>query len=158
MSLVASSIDTELVFSALSHETRRHVLLLLNQRGGELPAGYLASKFAQSWPTTTRHLSVLEQAGLVKVRREGRTLLYSLDHARLFEVTGKWLSLMEPQTPLKKWRRTVHGNPEDLPRDAGSERPRRRGEVLRRAAGKSGKPPSRRAALLRLRRRGARHP
>src|SRR5215469_11802904 len=100
MSGVASMIDTELVFSALSSETRRHILLLLNQRGGELPAGYLASKFAHSWPTTTRHLSVLQEAGLIKVRREGRTLLYSLDHSRLFDVTQKWLALMEPHTPL----------------------------------------------------------
>ncbi len=46
----------------------------LSHRGGELPSGYLAQRFAHSWPTSTRHLHVLEAAGLVTVRRDGRNV------------------------------------------------------------------------------------
>src|SRR5438874_11859223 len=89
---------TEEVFAALSHEVRRHILLLLSHRGGELPSGYLASRFAHSWPTTTRHLRVLEAAGLVSVRREGRSCIYRLERERLQRVVGGCLHLLDPPT------------------------------------------------------------
>ena len=52
--------DVDIVFAALAHPARRHVLLLLSHLGGELSSGYLAAKFQHSWPTTTRHLKVVE--------------------------------------------------------------------------------------------------
>ena len=52
--------DSEAVFEALAHQARRHIVVMLSHMGGELPSGYLASRFAHSWPTTTRHLGVLE--------------------------------------------------------------------------------------------------
>jgi DNA-binding transcriptional ArsR family regulator len=96
--------ETEAVFDALAHEVRRHILQLLSQRGGELPSGYLAQKFAHSWPTTTRHLRVLEAAGLVEVRREGRSSFYRLDRDRLRRIAGGWLALLDPPTPETTWR------------------------------------------------------
>jgi len=96
--------ETEAVFDALAHEVRRHILLLLSQRGGELPSGYLAQKFAHSWPTTTRHLRVLEAAGLVEVRREGRSSFYRLDRDRLLRIAGGWLALLAPPTPELTWQ------------------------------------------------------
>jgi DNA-binding transcriptional ArsR family regulator len=96
--------EIESVFEALSHEVRRHILLLLSYRGGELPSGYLASRFAHSWPTTTRHLHVLEAAGLVTVRREGRSCIYRLERERLQRVVGGWLTLLDPPTPEPTWR------------------------------------------------------
>jgi len=94
------------VFLALAHEARRHILLLLAHSGGELPSGYLAARFPHSWPTTTRHLKVLEDAGLVDVRREGRTSNYRLNRARLQLVLGDWLRHLEPVGPEKKWLAT----------------------------------------------------
>src|ERR1700741_5201287 len=82
--------DVDRVFLALAHEARRQVLLLLGQRGDELPSGYLAARFQHSWPTTSRHLKVLEEAGLVEVRREGRTSLYRLNRERLRHVVLDW--------------------------------------------------------------------
>jgi DNA-binding transcriptional ArsR family regulator len=96
--------DLESVFTALSHEVRRHIVVLLSHRGGELPSGYLAKRFAHSWPTTTRHLHVLEAAGLVSVRREGRNCVYRLERDRLRGVVGAWLSLLNPPTPEQTWR------------------------------------------------------
>jgi DNA-binding transcriptional ArsR family regulator len=95
--------DVDLVFEALAHEARRHLLLLLSHLGGELPSGYLANHFQHSWPTTTRHLHVLEKAGLVLVRREGRSSHYRLNRERLESVVGGWLRHVDPIGPEKTW-------------------------------------------------------
>ena len=81
-----SAADTEAVFAALANESRRNILLLLSHLGDELPSGYLAARFQHSWPTTTRHLGVLEKAGLVVVRREGRGAFYRLHRDRVRQV------------------------------------------------------------------------
>jgi len=88
---------------ALSHQARRHILLILSHLGGELPSGYLASRFGHSWPTTTRHLGVLEKAGLVEVRRQGRSSHYRLNRERLTSVLRAWLEHLRPPTPRQKW-------------------------------------------------------
>ena len=41
-------------------------------KGGSLTAGEIASTFEHAWPTTTRHLQVLESAGLLRHERQGR--------------------------------------------------------------------------------------
>ncbi|MBW2242002.1 MAG: helix-turn-helix transcriptional regulator [Deltaproteobacteria bacterium] len=79
------------VFSALAHPARRQILLVLHARGSRVRAGEIAERFACSWPTTTRHLGVLRQAGLVRVEREGRERFYALDPMRLNRVVGGWL-------------------------------------------------------------------
>jgi DNA-binding transcriptional ArsR family regulator len=95
--------DAERVFLALAHEARRQMLLLLGQRGGELPSGYLASHFQHSWPTTSRHLKILEEAGLVDVRRERRSSNYRLNRERLEHVVTGWLRHLEPVDPEQRW-------------------------------------------------------
>jgi DNA-binding transcriptional ArsR family regulator len=79
------------VVSALAHPARRQILLTIHLRGGSATAGELAARFAHAWPTTTRHLRVLEEAGLVTQRREGRTRHYAIDKQRL-NVLSEWLS------------------------------------------------------------------
>ena len=102
--LVTTSLaDLEDVFFALSHEARRHIVVMLGHAGGELPSGYLAKRFAHSWPTTTRHLNVLEHAGLVQVRRQGRSSFYKLDRERVQRVLGGWLGQLEPPSPNQTW-------------------------------------------------------
>lgn len=83
--------DQERVFAALAHRTRRHVLVVLNARGGALTSGQIAERFDHSWPTVTRHLGVLVDAGLVRVERSGRERIYHLERERLLEVTDSWL-------------------------------------------------------------------
>jgi DNA-binding transcriptional ArsR family regulator len=104
--LVATLEETDGVFDALAHEARRHILVLLSHLGGELPSGYLAKRFQHSWPTTTRHLGVLEKAGLVEVRREGRSSHYRINRERVQRVLGGWLSNLAPPTPEQKWAST----------------------------------------------------
>ena len=73
----------EAVFTALAHPARRRILMTVNFEGGRMSAGAIAGMFEHSWPTTTRHLKVLEQAGLLEYRREGRNIFYELNRNRL---------------------------------------------------------------------------
>ena len=59
-----------------------------------MTAGDIAGRFAHAWPTTTRHLRVLEDAGLLRHERHGRNHLYAVDHARL-ELVKEWLGLFD---------------------------------------------------------------
>jgi len=61
-----------------------------------MSAGEIAGRFAHSWPTTTRHLRVLEQAGLITAKQEGRVRTYRADHSRLGAVE-QWLSWFEKE-------------------------------------------------------------
>lgn len=57
-----------------------------------MTSGDIAARFDHSWPTTTRHLRVLEEAGLVQVVLRGRQHVYRLDAGRLRSVAGGWLA------------------------------------------------------------------
>ena len=83
------------VFRALAHPSRRQILLVLHIRGGTLRAGEIAARFACSWPTTTRHLGVLEDASLIKVEQEGRERLYTVNKKLLRRVLSGWLQHFE---------------------------------------------------------------
>lgn len=87
--------NLEAVFGALAHASRRHILLVLRYHGGEMAAGQIAERFACSWPTTTRHLRILESAGLVHVEKRGRERVYMLDRERLLAVTSRWFAAFE---------------------------------------------------------------
>lgn len=58
------------VFSALADPTRRAILARLSE--GEAPVKELASPFDLSGPAITKHLNVLERAGLISRGREGQ--------------------------------------------------------------------------------------
>jgi DNA-binding transcriptional ArsR family regulator len=84
--------DIDAVFGALAHATRRHILQVLAARGGSMTAGELSRRFQHSWPTTTRHLGVLVDAGLVTVTPVGRERHYRLARQRLGDVVALWLA------------------------------------------------------------------
>ena len=60
-----------------------------------MTAGEIASRFGCSWPTTSRHLRVLQDAGLLSVEKRGRERVYKLEKERLLQVTSKWLRAFE---------------------------------------------------------------
>lgn len=73
------------VFTVLADPTRRAVLDLLAD--GERTAGDLAQAApALTQPAVSRHLRVLRDAGLVRVRVDGQRRVYRLDPAPLTEV------------------------------------------------------------------------
>ncbi len=64
-------------FQALSDPTRREILDLL--RHGSRTSGEIAERFDSAWPTVSRHLAVLKDAGLVNAEREGQFIRYELN-------------------------------------------------------------------------------
>jgi DNA-binding transcriptional ArsR family regulator len=58
----------------------------------------------ESSPTTTRHLGVLRDAGLVTIRESGRERIYRLERDRLRAVVGDWLAWFDTE-PLAGSRR-----------------------------------------------------
>lgn len=87
--------EIDAVFNALAHHTRRHVLQVLAARGGTLTAGELSSRFSHSWPTTSRHLGVLLDAGVVSVVTNGRQRHYRIERQKLGDVLALWLNSVD---------------------------------------------------------------
>jgi DNA-binding transcriptional ArsR family regulator len=71
----------EAALRAVASPRRRAILRLVWDR--ELSSGEIASHFDISWPAISQNLRVLEEAGLVRARREGVTRLYRVDRNRL---------------------------------------------------------------------------
>ncbi len=84
------------VFKALADPTRRTILDELTDRDGqplfELCARLLMKHGIDSTrQAISQHLEVLEAAGLVRVKREGRYKFHYLDSAPLKQITDRWL-------------------------------------------------------------------
>jgi DNA-binding transcriptional ArsR family regulator len=77
-------------FAALADPTRRRIVELL-AREGELPAGDIAEHFRSARPTVSRHLRVLRDAGVVRVRSIAQQRRYALEPAALEELEA-WLA------------------------------------------------------------------
>lgn len=67
---------TDAVLGALAHRGRRRMLAVLQEHGGSMSSGEIAQQFSTAWSTTTRHLTVLLDAGLVVVDKQGRERVY----------------------------------------------------------------------------------
>ena len=65
------------VFRALADGTRRRIVDLLRERART--SGEIAAQFESSWPTISRHLGVLREAGLVTTERRGQAIYYELN-------------------------------------------------------------------------------
>ncbi|MEO7103225.1 MAG: autorepressor SdpR family transcription factor [Gemmatimonadaceae bacterium] len=63
-------------FRALADPTRRAILDQL--RAGSRTSGEIADQFGSSWPTISRHLGVLRDAGLINAEKEGQFMRYEL--------------------------------------------------------------------------------
>ena len=68
--------STDQIFEALASSPRRQILAYLSEQ--ELPAGDIAARFEMSAPAVSRHLAVLENAGLVASERRGQYVVYRL--------------------------------------------------------------------------------
>jgi len=72
------------VFAALSQETRLRIVRLLVVAGKDgLPAGAIAEQMGTAASTMSFHLKELEQAGLVRSRRESRSIIYTAEYDAL---------------------------------------------------------------------------
>lgn len=83
------------VFRALADPSRREILRLL--RDGPKTSGELAAHFASAWPTISRHLGVLRDAGLILSERNGQQIVYELNTTVLEDVVNQVLEWGRPR-------------------------------------------------------------
>lgn len=103
-------------YRALADPTRREILRLL--REGELAAGELAGEFEISWPSVSRHLKVLETAGLVRSERRGGNIIYALQTSVLEDIATEVAAMAGIGQPAAATQATPHSRRRRQPRRA----------------------------------------
>jgi DNA-binding transcriptional ArsR family regulator len=94
------------IFEALASAPRRKILAYLSKT--QLTTSQLAERFGMTAPSMSRHLSVLENAGLVTSRRQGQCVLYQLNSDSLVNaLTGFALEICPVAGPLKRESRAL---------------------------------------------------
>ena len=89
------------VFEALSSTPRRLILSYLSSTG--LTSGEIAERFEMSKPALSKHLKVLENAGLVHSIKKGQYVHYSIADKNLVATLVNFAASFCPQgSPLKK--------------------------------------------------------
>jgi len=85
MTAMTAQTDDEL-WSAIADPSRRQVLDLLVSHG-EVSASWLAGRVPFTRQAVSKHLVVLERAGLISRRKQGREVLYQVEADRLDQAT-----------------------------------------------------------------------
>jgi DNA-binding transcriptional ArsR family regulator len=88
----------ERVFAALASAPRRQAIAFLAQTA--LSTSELAQRFGISAPAVSRHLAVLQRAGLVSAERQGQRVLYRLNRDALLDALGAFASAVDG--PLRR--------------------------------------------------------
>ena len=94
------------VFEALASTPRRKIQAYLSE--AELTAGENASRFDMTKPSISKHLSILEGAGLITSRREGQFIRYALVRDNLVNTLNGFVQEVCPVSrPLKRESRKI---------------------------------------------------
>lgn len=89
------------VFEALSSTVRRKILAYLS--AADMTAGEIADRFEISKPSVSKHLSILENAGLIIGERKGQYIHYSLVRENVVNTLNGYLQEICPVSkPLKR--------------------------------------------------------
>jgi len=88
----------ERVFAALASAPRRQLIAFLAQTA--LSTSELALRFGISAPAVSRHLAVLQRAGLVSAERQGQRVLYRLNRDTLLDALAGLASAVDG--PLRR--------------------------------------------------------
>lgn len=89
------------VFDALASTPRRKILAYLAE--AELTAGEIASRFSMSKPSISKHLAILENAGLIKGEKRGQFVHYALVRENLVNTLNGFVQEVCPVSrPLKR--------------------------------------------------------
>ena len=98
--------ELDKIFEALASRPRRKILAYLSET--ELTTTALAERFEMTTPAISRHLSVLENAGLVSSERQGQRVLYRLNRDNLVNtLTGFAFEVCPVGRPLKRESRAL---------------------------------------------------
>jgi DNA-binding transcriptional ArsR family regulator len=94
-------------FRALADQTRREIVSLLHS--GPRTSGEIASQFDSSWPTISRHLAVLRDAGLVLPERQGQEIYYELNTSVFQDLVHHLMNWTKPAVarPRRNLRRVT---------------------------------------------------
>jgi DNA-binding transcriptional ArsR family regulator len=87
------------VFKALADPSRREILRLLT--GGERTAGELAGHFDMAKPSVSHHFSVLKEADLIRSRRDGQQIYYSLNTTVVQDLMTWMYDVLGVKDPLE---------------------------------------------------------
>lgn len=94
------------IFEALASNPRRQILAYLSDV--ELTTSELSQRFEMSTPAVSRHLSVLENAGLVTSERRGQYVYYRLNRDTLVNsLAGYAFEVCPTAGPLKRESRAL---------------------------------------------------
>jgi ArsR family transcriptional regulator, arsenate/arsenite/antimonite-responsive transcriptional repressor len=94
-------VSLDKVFEALSSTVRRKILAYLSAT--DLTAGEIAARFEISKPSVSKHLSILENAGLVRGEKRGQFIHYSLVRDNLVNTLNGYVQEVCPVSkPLKR--------------------------------------------------------
>lgn len=94
------------VFEALASGPRRKILAYLSD--AELTAGDIAARFEMSKPAISRHLAILEGAGLIHGDKRGQFIYYRLIRENLVNVLNGYVQEVCPVSrPLKRESRKL---------------------------------------------------
>lgn len=89
------------VFEALASTPRRKILAYLAET--DLTAGEIAARFSMSKPAISKHLSILEAAGLIRGDKRGQFIHYSLVRENLVNTLNGFVQEVCPVSrPLKR--------------------------------------------------------
>ena len=86
--------DLDAVFKAVADRTRRQVLDRLRERGG-LTLLELCERLEMTRQAVSKHVAILEAAGLVASRRQGREKLHYLNPVPINDIYERWISKYE---------------------------------------------------------------
>lgn len=84
----------DLVFKALADSDRRLILDRLRERGG-MTLIELCDGINMTRQGVTKHIDLLEEAGLVVARRQGREKLHYLNPVPIHEIAQRWIRPFE---------------------------------------------------------------
>ena len=90
---MARAATTSDAFNAVAEPRRRDILNYLALQ--ERPVGDIVAELELEQPSVSKHLRVLKDVGLVRVRREGRQMLYRV-HADAIRPLHEWTETFAP--------------------------------------------------------------
>lgn len=91
----------EKIFEALASTPRRKILAYLAE--ADLTAGEIAKRFDMTKPSISKHLQILEDAGLIRGTKSGQFIHYSLVRENLLNTLNGFVSNLCPVSrPLKR--------------------------------------------------------
>ncbi len=83
---------------ALADPTRQEIMILICCR--EMSVGDIVEAVDVSQPTVSHHLAILRDAGLVRVRNEGKHTFYSLNQGKVVVCCGNLIEVFAPQSEV----------------------------------------------------------